>query len=95
MVFTNYLWFSDWGMVQMTLLYPQKSPKIHGIPACIQKVKNPWQRVGDWSVRNGGELQLERHRNCLIELQFIQQLPPENRSLALGHQSWEGFSEEK
>lgn len=26
-----------------------------------------------------GELQLERHRNCLIELQFIQQLPPENR----------------
>lgn len=32
---------------------------------------------------SGGELQLERHRNCLIELQFIQQLPPENRFLAL------------
>jgi len=26
-----------------------------------------------------GELQLERHRNCLVEMQFIQQLPPENR----------------
>lgn len=32
---------------------------------------------------SGGELQLERHRNCLVEMQFIQQLPPENRSLAL------------
>ena len=29
-----------------------------------------------------GELQLERHRGCLTELQFIQQLPPESRDLS-------------
>lgn len=28
-----------------------------------------------------GELQLERHRGCLIELHFIQQLPAESRFL--------------